>query len=124
VAYAASKGLASESETLSLACESGFIWRSFFNARESRFACVKDIRPGDELILGYRNGGAVRLLARFRVGRPDKPIAASRVFGEIPTIWADEFRRHGYTNDPKLGTLVGIFVEECEPLTARSFPSA
>lgn len=31
--YAASKALASESDTLSLACESGFIWRSFYNVR-------------------------------------------------------------------------------------------
>jgi hypothetical protein len=117
--YAASQALASEADTLSLACESGFIWRSFFNARGIPISCVKDIRPGDDLILGYRGGGVVRLLARFRVGRPDKPIAASRVFGEIPAVWVDEFRRHGYADDPKLGVLVGIFVEECEPLTGE-----
>lgn len=115
----ASKALASESDTLSLACESGFIWRSFYNARGSPIACVKDIRPGDHLLLGYRGGGAVRLLARFRVGRPDKPIDASLVFGEIPAVWVDEFRRHGYADDPKLGVLVGIFVEECEPLAGQ-----
>jgi len=59
------------------------------------------------------------LLARFRIGRPDKPIGASQVFGEIPAVWVDEFRRHGYTNDPKLGALVGIFVDECEPLNGQ-----
>jgi hypothetical protein len=117
--YAASKALASESDTLSLACESGFIWRSFYNVKGNPIACVRDIRPGDDLVLGYRSGGAVRLLARFRVGRPDRPIAASRAFGEIPAVWVDEFRRHGYADDPKLGALVGIFVEEVEPLTGQ-----
>ena len=117
--YAASKALASENDTLSLACESGFIWRPFHNAKGIPIACVKDLRPGDDLLLGYRGGGAVRLLARFRVGRPDKPIGASLVFGEIPAVWVDEFRRHGYTDDPKLGALVGIFVEECEPLRGQ-----
>src|SRR5579862_4692386 len=112
--YAASKALASAGDTLSLAGESGFIWRSFFNSRGIPIACVKDIQPGDDLLLGYRGGGAVRLLARFRVGRPDNPIGASRVFGAVPAVWVDEFRRHGYTDDPKLGALVGIFVEECE----------
>jgi hypothetical protein len=117
--YAAAKARASESDTLSLACESGFIWRSFYNVKEIPIACVRDIQPGDDLVLGYRSGGTVKLLARFRVGRPDKPIDASRAFGEIPAVWVDEFRRHGYTDDPKLGVLVGIFVEECEPLTGQ-----
>ena len=117
--YAASKGLASESDTLLLACESGFIWRPFYNVRGIPIACVRDIQPGDDLVLGYRSGGTVRLLARFRVGRPDKPIDASRAFGEIPAVWVDEFRRHGYGADPKLGALVGIFVEEGEPLTGQ-----
>jgi hypothetical protein len=117
--YAASKARASESHTFSLACESGFIWRSFYNAKGAPVACVKDIRPGDDLVLGYRSGGMVNLLGRFRVGQPDNPINASRAFGEIPAVWADEFRRHGYTDDPKLGALVGIFVEECEPLTGH-----
>ena len=115
--YAASKALASEGNTLSLACESGFIWRSFYNAKGAPIACVKDVRPGDEMVLGYRSEGSVRLIGRFRVGQPDKPISASPAFGEIPAIWVDEFRRQGYTDDPKLGALVGIFVEECEPVT-------
>ncbi len=117
--YAASKALASECDTLSLACDSGFIWRSFYSVIGIPIACVRDIQPGDDLVLGYRCGGAVRLLARFRVGRPDKPIDASRAFGEIPAVWVDEFRRHGYTDDPKLAALVGIFVEEGEPLTGE-----
>lgn len=117
--YAASKALASETDTLSLASDSGFIWRSFYNAKGIPIACVKDIRLGDHILLGYRVAGAVKLLARFRVGRPDKPIGASRSFGEIPAVWVDEFRRHGYTDDPTLGVLVGIFVEECEPLEGQ-----
>ena len=102
-----------------IALGSGFIWRSFHNVRGAPIACVKDIRPGDDLLLGYRSGGGVNLLARFRVGRPDEPIKASPVFGEIPAVWVEEFRRHGYHADPKLGALVGIFVEEGEPLTGR-----
>ena len=117
--YAASKALASQGDTLLLACESGFIWRSFYNIKGAPIACVRDIQPGDDLILGYRSAGEVRLLARFRIGRPDEPISASPAFGEIPTIWVDEFRRHGYADDPFLGAMVGIFVEECEPLTGR-----
>jgi hypothetical protein len=31
--YAASKALASQGDTLLLACESGFIWRSFYNIK-------------------------------------------------------------------------------------------
>jgi len=117
--YAAAESMATESETLLLACESGFIWRSFHNVKGIPIACVKDIQPGDDLVLGYRSGGAVKLLARFRVGRPDKPIDASPAFGEIPAVWVDEFRRHGYRPDPKVGVLVGIFVEESEPLAGQ-----
>ena len=117
--YAASKALASQGDTLSLACESGFIWRSFYNVNGAPIACVRDIQPGDDLVLGYRSVGGVRLLARFRIGRPDEPISASPAFGEIPAVWVDEFRRHGYADDPFLGTMVGIFVEECEPLAGH-----
>jgi len=115
--YAAASAMASQDETLSLAYRSGFIWRSFYNQAGSAIACVREIRPGDELVLGYRRRGAVKLLARFRVGRPDNPIAESSVFGEIPFVWNDEFRQRGYDNDPKLGVLVGVFVEEAEPLS-------
>ena len=114
--YAASKLYATAAETLTLACDSGFIWRSFYNQQGVPIACVKAIRPGDDLVLGYRNGAAVVLLARFRVGRPDTPIEVSPAFGEIPDVWVNEFRRHGYEADPRFGALVGIFVEECEPL--------
>jgi hypothetical protein len=41
--YAASNALASASDTLSLACDSGFILRSFYNVRGSPIACAKDI---------------------------------------------------------------------------------
>ncbi len=89
--YTASKAAASESETLMLARDSGFIWRSVFNSVGNPIACVGQIRVGDEILLGYRQSGAVRLLARFRVGRPDKAISASPVFGAIratgPTLW-------------------------------------
>ena len=105
--YAASEALASESQTLSLAYESGFVWRSFYNRSGIPIACVKDIQPGDDLVLGYRRRGVVKLLARFRVGRPDQPIASSRAFGKIPAVWADEFRKHGYADDPTLGTRRG-----------------
>jgi hypothetical protein len=117
--YAASKARASEHETLSLAYDSGFIWRSFYKRSGIPIACVKDIQPGDDLILGYRHGGAVRLLARFRVGRPDQPIVASHSFGKIPAVWVDRFREQGYADDPRLGALVGIFVEEGEPLSGE-----
>ncbi len=117
--YAASKALASEAETLSLAYESGFIWRSFYNESGNRIACVKDISSGDDLILGYRDHGIVRLLARFRIGRPDKRIDESAAFGIVPPVWAKQFRDCGYSNDPKLKTLVGIFVEEVEPLSGH-----
>jgi hypothetical protein len=117
--YSASKARASESETLSLAYQSGFIWRSFYNRSGIPIACVKNIQPGDDLILGYRHSGAVKLLARFRVGRPDQPIAVSRAFGKIPAVWVDEFREQGYADDPTLGALIGIFVEEGEPLSGE-----
>ena len=41
--YAASKARASESETLSLAYQSGFIWRSFYNRSGIPFCepCVR-----------------------------------------------------------------------------------
>lgn len=58
--------------------------------RGNPVACVKDIQPGDDLVLGYR-GGAVRILARFRVGQPDTPINASQAFGQIPAVWAMSF---------------------------------
>ena len=117
--YAASQSRASERETLALASESGFIWRSFYNKVGSAIACARDIKPGDELLLGYRNGGSVNLLARFRVGRPDQPITASPAFGEIPTVWVERFREQGYENDPMLGVLVGIFLEEIQPLSGQ-----
>ncbi len=117
--YAAYKAGASECETLALAYDSGVIWRSFYNRSGIPIACVKDIQPGDDILLGYRQGSAVKLLARFRVGWPDQPIAASTAFGRIPGIWVDEFRQQGYADDPKLGALVGIFVEEGEPLSGE-----
>jgi hypothetical protein len=117
--YAASDALASATDTLSLAFGSGFVWRSFYNGVGIPIACVKQIQPGDDLVLGYRSGGAVRLLARFRVGRPAKPILGSQVFGQIPAVWTDSFQRHGYRADPILGFLVGIFVEEGQPLTGQ-----
>jgi hypothetical protein len=117
--YAASRAKASDSDTLSLACRSGFIWRPFYNRTGSSIACVRQIQIGDILLLGYRDGGYVRLLGRFRVGRPDLPIDASPVFGAIPVGWRDEFQKHGYAADPILNYLVGIFVEECEPLSGH-----
>lgn len=117
--YSASKARASESDTLRLAYESGFIWRSFYNTSGKAIACVKDIRPGDDLFLGYRDQGKVKLLARFRVGRPDQHISESVAFGEIPAAWVATFQKHGYAADPKLKALVGIFVEEVEPLSGQ-----
>jgi hypothetical protein len=114
--YAASRAKASDSDTLSLACRSGFVWRPFYNRNGIPIACVRQIQAGDALLLGYRGGGLVRLLGRFRVGKPEQPIDASPVFGAIPIGWRDEFQKHGYTADPILNDLVGIFVEECEPL--------
>lgn len=55
--YAAASAMASQDETLSLAYRSGFIWRSFYNQAGSAIACVREIRPGDELVLGYRRRG-------------------------------------------------------------------
>ncbi len=69
--YTAASARASESETLKLAYESGFIWRSFYNQNGNAIACVKQIQPGDEITVGYRVGKNVKLLARFRVGRPE-----------------------------------------------------
>ena len=117
--YAASQSRASERETFALASESGFIWRSFYNKVGSAIACARDIEPGDDLLLGYRHGGSVNLLARFRVGRPDQPIIASPAFGEIPEVWVERFRQHGYENDPMLEVLVGIFLEEIQPLSGQ-----
>jgi hypothetical protein len=117
--YAASQAKASDSDTLSLACDSGFVRRPFYNRTGAPIACVKQIKIGDALVLGYRDGGHVRLLGRFRVGRPDLSIAASPVFGPIPPRWRDEFEKRGYTPDPILKDLVGIFVGECELLSGR-----
>lgn len=117
--YAASRAKASDSDTLSLACGSGFIWRPFYNRSGAAIACARQIQAGDTLLLGYRGAGSVRLLGRFRVGKPDQPIHASPVFGTIPVAWKDEFQKHGYTADPIVNDLVGIFVEECEPLSGR-----
>lgn len=117
--YAASRAKASAPDTLWLACNSGFVWRPFYNRSGVPIACVRQIQAGDTLLLGYREGGCVELLARFRVGTPDQPIEASPVFGAIPVTWRDEFQTRGYTADPKLGEIVGIFVEECEPFSGR-----
>ena len=117
--YAASRSKASDVDTLSLACHSGFVWRPFYNRNGTAIACVRQIQPGDTLLLGYRDGRFVRLLGQFRVGRPDHPIDASSVFGAIPVNWRDEFQRHGYTLDPILNELVGIFVEESEPVSGQ-----
>jgi hypothetical protein len=117
--YAASRAKASDSDTLSLACDSGFIWRPFYNRNGVAIACAKQIQARDTLLLGYRGGGSVRLLGRFRVGKPDQPIDACPVFGTIPVPWRNEFQKHGYTADPIVNDLVGIFVEECEPLSGR-----
>ena len=65
--YAASRAFASSGDTLSLARRSGFVWRSFYNANGVPIACVKDIRVGDDLLLGYRNGGIVNLLSHVFV---------------------------------------------------------
>src|SRR5262245_21177959 len=117
--YAASRAKASDDDTLTLACNSGIIWRPFYNRNGSAIACVRQIQAGDTLLLGYRDGGSVRLLGRFRVGRPDQALNVSPVFGTIPVGWRDEFLKHGYTADPIVNDLVGIFVEECEPLSGQ-----
>lgn len=117
--YAASRAKASDFDTFLLACHSGFVWRPFYNRNGIAIACVRQIQAGDTLLLGYRDGRFVRLLGRFRVGRPDHPIDASPVFGAIPANWRDEFQRHGYTVDPTLNDLVGIFVEESEPVSGQ-----
>jgi hypothetical protein len=117
--YAASRAKASAPDTLWLACNSGFVWRPFYNRTGIPVACVKQIQAGDTLLLGYRERGYVGLLARFRIGRPDQSIGSSPVFGVIPAAWKDEFQRRGYTADPKLGEIVGIFVEQCEPFSGE-----
>ena len=117
--YAASKAKAPEHDTLSLAAESGFIWRPFYSRSGIPIACVRQLQPGDELLLGYRHGGMVSLLGRFRIGRPDQPIDASPVFSVICEGWRQQFRSYGYADHPIGGELVGIFVEECEPLSGR-----
>ena len=117
--YAASQAKAPEYETLALTGRSGFLWRPFYNRSGIPIACVRQLQPGDDLLLGYRHDRYVHLLGRFRIGRPDRPIDASPVFGVIPEAWHDEFLRHGYTEDPILAQLVGIFVEESEPASGR-----
>jgi hypothetical protein len=40
---------ASDSDALSLACDSGFIWRPFYNRNGVAIACAKQIQAGDTL---------------------------------------------------------------------------
>jgi hypothetical protein len=117
--YAAADSRAGAAATYALAERHGIVWRSFYADRQPPQAIprARDLRPGDTLYLAYRcGGGRLQVLGRMRLGRADLLCCESPVFVEVPAVLVPEFRRHGYEVDPVLRKMVGIFVEEVEPL--------
>src|SRR5438445_537100 len=112
--YAASANFASASTTYDLAYQHGIVWRSFYANRTPPQAIpnVDAMAPGDTLYLGYRDGGHIALLGRMRLGRPDEPESFSAVFASVPAVLLSDFTTHGYSSDPILNRMVGLFVEE------------
>jgi hypothetical protein len=72
--------------------------------------------PGDTLYLGYRDNGRIALIGRMRLGRPDPPSGISPVFTPVPAVLVADFAKHGYSADPVTERMMGLFVEEVEPV--------
>jgi hypothetical protein len=123
--YAASSNFASARTTYDLAYRHGIVWRSYYANRTPLQAIpnVGAMAPGDTLYLGYRDEGYIALLGRMRLGRPDQPERISPVFTAVPAVLLSDFTRHGYSDDPGLRRMVGLFVEEVEPISGI-IPSA
>ena len=111
--YAASSAKAGAERTFSLAYRFGIVWRSYYANRHPPIPIpnVKHLRSGDLMFLGYRDGGAVELLGRVRIGSTQYRLRESAVFTEIPEVLVPEFEAD-YAPDPILGRLIGIVVEE------------
>lgn len=77
---------------------------------------------GDTLYLGYREGGRIALVGRMRLGHPDQPEGISPVFTAVPAVLLSDFAANRYTADPVLRRMIGLFVEEVEPI-GGSIPS-
>jgi len=118
--YLASNNYANATITYEIA-KAGFIWRSFYKDRQppGAIANVKKLAVGDTLYLGYRDQGIKKLLGRFRIGQPDKPLEASEVFCSAPEALIQRLQENGYGPDPILQQTVGIFVQEVEPVTGE-----
>ena len=83
---------------------------------------VAELAVDDTIYLGYRDKGQIRLLGRMRIGQPDRSLDQSEVFCAVPAPLVSEFVNNGYTPDPVLGEMVGIWVQDLEPVdgTIRS----
>jgi hypothetical protein len=117
--YAASSNFAGASTTYDLAYQHGIVWRSYHANRTPPQAIpnVGSMAPGDTLYLGYRDKGRIALIGRMRLGRPDPPHDISPVFTAVPDVLVSDFAKHGYSEDPVMGRMMGLFVEEVEPVT-------
>jgi hypothetical protein len=117
--YAASSNFAGASTTYDLAYQHGIVWRSYYANRTPRQAIpnVGAMAAGDTLYLGYRDGGHIALVGRMRLGRPDQPEDVSPVFAAVPAVLLPDFIRYRYSDDPVLQRMVGLFVEEVEPIS-------
>jgi hypothetical protein len=56
----------------------------------------------------------------MRLGRSDEPEGISAVFAPVPAELLSDFTKHGYSNDPVLKRMVGLFVEEVEPISGAA----
>jgi hypothetical protein len=122
--YAASANFAEANTTYDLAYRHGIVWRSYYANRTPPQAIpnVGAMAPGDTLYLGYRAKGRIALIGRMRLGRPDPPDGISPVFTAVPAVLVSDFAKHGYSNDPVMGRMMGLFAEEVEPV-AGTIPS-
>lgn len=119
--YAASSNFADANTTYELAYKCGIVWRSCYASRMPAQAIpnVRALAPGDTLYLGFRDQERIELLGRMRLGRPDESKGVSPVFTAVPAALVPEFERLGYRADTILGRMVGLFVEEVEPIRGQ-----
>ncbi len=113
--YFASTAQAGEADTLSLALEQGILSRpTHTSAGKSRIANVSELKPGNHILLVYRDAGPHRARAIARIAVPEEPVPGIKAIDRITGELAVEMTQKGY---PPLadGSHEAIRLETAEP---------
>lgn len=109
--YFATPARADRWETAELALREGVICRGPFNVRGHLIANVREVKPGDVMLLCFAEHGNCEAIATFRICRPPKPVDRTQAIQEFVDPILVARLGANYKQDPFLRAFAGFLVE-------------